>query len=283
MLTMPGHRLYSHFLTPDVLRQEYTELGKSSLVIGEQFGISSAVIRDHLKRYGIERRSISDAKRRYPEIDVSPFRNIQSPEIAYWLGFILADGCVHQSPRRQFVSIRLAAKDREHIDAFRKTARITNPIYDSVAQNPTAGITIHSSDFIAVLGKYGVMPHKDFRTRFPSALSPKLWPAFIRGYFDGDGTVYLRHRVAPNTRWTEPVCRFISGSPMFLNQLRDILNQAGIVTIKRYRNQRSNAYVLPLSGKRDNIRRFYDYIYAQPGDFLSRKRSVFEEYLNPCQ
>src|SRR6266567_4323157 len=122
----------------------------------------------------------------------------------------------------------------------------------------------------------GIVPNKTLTMPWPSHLPPDMVPAYIRGYFDGDGTLMQRHRVQPNTSWTETICRFTSGNPAFLDGLEQELISRGIGVLKRYRNQNSNAYVLPLSGRRENLLAFVDMIYQGSTVSLERKRLIFE-------
>lgn len=48
------------------------------------------------------------------------FKNIDSPEKAYWLGFILADGCLHISNANfsGHISIDISGRDVEHLKKF---------------------------------------------------------------------------------------------------------------------------------------------------------------------
>lgn len=45
------------------------------------------------------------------------FRSVSSPKVAYWLGFLAADGSVHKS--RNQLEIGLSIKDRRHLENFK--------------------------------------------------------------------------------------------------------------------------------------------------------------------
>src|SRR5439155_20900193 len=106
----------------------------------------------------------------------------------------------------------------------------------------------------------------------PDAIAYDFIPSFIRGFVEGDGSSYQRHRVAPNTSWTETTCKFTSGSVLFLDSLERELQKYGIRIRKRYRNQSSNAHVLPLSGTIENLSKFANLIYKDCTVCLDRKR-----------
>lgn len=52
------------------------------------------------------------------------FNEITSNNIAYWIGFITADGSVNKNS----LSIGLALKDKEHLEKFLKAIQATTPI-----------------------------------------------------------------------------------------------------------------------------------------------------------
>jgi LAGLIDADG DNA endonuclease family protein len=137
-------------------------------------------------------------------------------------------------------------------------------------------LTLCSRPLVEALAQWGVVPNKTLTMSWPDHLPAARMPAYIRGYFDGDGTVYQRQRSSPNSTWQETVCRFISGSVLFLDGLEQELTKRGIRTRKRYRNQGSNAHVLPLSGTRQNLLAFASLIYDGSTVALARKQAIFE-------
>jgi len=277
--TMPTRRgYYDEFLTKRVLKQEYVTLRKSSTVIGEQFGLSGGGIVLYLKRYNIARRNDAEKRRRYRKIDVRPFLELMSDNYAYWLGFLAADGCVYNWKGKVAFRLKLSLKDFQHLRRFHRLLRSDAPTpirhdqgYHSVQ------LDISDRQFTDALAKWGIVPNKTENLAFPKNLPPSLISAYVRGYFDGDGTVYQRRDFYKGKQRKEIVCRFISGSSSFLFDLAAILNANGIITNKMYRNQNSNAFVLPLSSKHENLQRFVDYLYTGATCSLLRKRKVFQE------
>lgn len=44
------------------------------------------------------------------------------------------------------------------------------------------------------LSKHGCVPNKSLILKFPTTLPNELVNDFIRGYFDGDGSVYINNK-----------------------------------------------------------------------------------------
>lgn len=107
--------------------------------------------------------------------------DINNEEKAYWLGFIVADGCVLWSKKNKCVSIRLAQKDNEHVRQFAKAVGYNSEIKKS-------RIDLYSKKMASCLIDLGVTPRKTFSVR-PWIGDASLMQHYWRGVFDGDGCV----------------------------------------------------------------------------------------------
>lgn len=134
--------------------------------------------------------------RRYA-VDLTYFESIDSPDKAYFLGFIAADGCVRRPSRGPSVlSIRISSEDEEILIQFLKHLKSDIPVLRSCYTTPWKGvqkeasfINVISDKFCKDLESYNVVERKT-RCYEPAPLPDDLKPHFMRGYFDGDGTVY---------------------------------------------------------------------------------------------
>ena len=123
------------------------------------------------------------------------------------------------------------------------------------------GIDIWSPQLCSDMAKYGIVNCKSLILQFPTNLPKPLVRHFIRGYFDGDGTVgvydgQLKFR--------------ITSSPMFANSLQDILiGELGLSKTKL--NEEGQARSLSYSGNRQ-VSKILDYLYAGATIYLARKK-----------
>lgn len=264
-------------LTETFLRQEYIERGRSPTAIAADAGVTRSTIRNDLLQYGIPPRGVGHHSRKYALVDGSGFIDLATDWHAYWVGFLAADGYIRADGSDWEVHIRLKAADAPHLAALKDGLHTEAPIQYLPNQSyPAAQIILRSRPLVEALAYWGIVPNKTLTMPWPDHLPAARIPAYIRGYFDGDGTVYQRQRSSSNSAWRETMCRFISGSVPFLDGLERELNRRGIHTRKRYRNQSSNAYGLPLSGRRQNLLAFASLIYDGSTIALARKRAVFE-------
>lgn len=161
--------------------------------LGRQFGCDSSMIYYVLEHRGVERRQqvACDNPGYFDEID--------TPDKAYWLGFIGADGCVTGFtggyPR---LVIKLARKDRDHLTILHKALKANRPIRDfedmSLGElRPYSALTVYSPPLVAGLGRHGITPRKSSTLRpwdGPAHLMPHYW----RGLVDGDGHIHINER-----------------------------------------------------------------------------------------
>jgi AP2 domain/LAGLIDADG-like domain len=260
-------RTFGAKLTADYLSVEYQKKNRSTKDIAAELGVSRQTVDSYLQRNRVPSRGRGN-RRIYPELtDVDGFLGPSTDWHAYWLGFLAADGCVNKTTLR----IKLKASDRAPIEDFRSRVCPAIPVKEGVANNkyPYCALEIHSRRLTDILSGWGIVPNKTLSIPFPS-LPPHLTPAFIRGYFDGDGTIFWRRRGGR----AEAACRFTCGSPAFLEGLAASLQSSGIVLLRPYRNGSGNAHVLPLSGAKANLRAFSTLIYNNASVCLKRKQEL---------
>lgn len=172
---------------------ELYKSGESSVEISNKFDVSPDGVRRVLKRNGVERRNQKEAQRQY-ELDDTVFEEINE-ESAYWLGFLMADGCVSQKKNDSYViSLHVATKDKEHLEKFRDFLNSNHPIHDRTTYggyskgSEFSTITLHSDKLAKDLKSYGVVERKSMSAEVNDRLKDNRH--FWRGVVDGDG--YLK-------------------------------------------------------------------------------------------
>lgn len=180
--------------TDQQLRQiikDYQENGISMQKIGNQFQVSKTVISRVLKENNIK---INKDNHIY-KADYDKFEIINTPEKAYWLGFIAADGCNYNRKTNATIKINIHQKDIKHLEKFRdfmnSNVNITTHVQDKGFSNhtPMCVITFNSLKMSTDLIDKGIVPNKSLILK-PPKIDEKYWLPYILGYFDGDGSIY---------------------------------------------------------------------------------------------
>lgn len=196
------------------------------------------------------------------------FNKIDDEEKAYWAGFIAADGNI----RKDFLKMRieLNIQDYSHLEKFKKSIQGENPIIESIRpKNHSCYIDVNCKEFCLALNNLGITPKKSLTLKIDFDLIPKeLRNHFIRGYFDGDGSInkYLRK----DKDCYEWEISFIS-SKDFLNQILEELNK------KRNFYSCGNNFRISFKAKQD-IEDIINYLYKDATIYMDRKIEKANEF-----
>lgn len=203
------------------------------------------------------------------------FHNITTEHQAYWLGVLFADGNVSKKIETQSGLIILSSKDTEWIELFKQDINYTGKIYEethNVFHKTISKVKISSDPMFSDLINLGCVPAKSLIIRIP-AISENLIRHFIRGYFDGDGTVGVyKNSSKENTKTLRS--GFCSGSKEFLEAIMCFL-PTNNRNVKKQSNR--NIYTINLSVN-DSIS-LYKYLYTDSTICLQRKREKFESFI----
>ena len=156
------------------------------------------------------------------------FAEIDNELVAYWLGFIFADGYIGQQENHYLFGICLKDTEIEHLYQFRRDIDSNHPIR-IMPDYHYAQIYVPDQDFISHLLKWGVTPRKSLTIQWPDNLPSPMVRHFIRGVMDGDGGM-----MKPGKQDRLPICEVAaSGSPIFLESLQTELRKRGIISAYR--------------------------------------------------
>ena len=244
--------------------------GMSCQKIADALKCSESYINKMLRTKGITKRTNVEYRTKQ-QFQHDYFSKINTEDKAYWLGVLMADGCITVKKSGQKM-IQLVVKDEELPVAFIKAIQGN---FKRKQYNDIYGVYLTSPQMFKDLNSHGCTLRKSLTLKFPQ-LPDDLIHHFIRGYFDGDGSVYIHHPKNYNntdTLYTNcGVC--IMGTFEFLNIIQ---THIGGNLKKEYRRE-SNTWKLTFSG-RNKISVFYKYLYQDATTCLLRKRNKFEKYL----
>jgi len=107
------------------------------------------------------------------------------PTSAYWAGFIAADGNLFAKDKS--LSIGLALRDLNHLEKFKRAVG-SNAKISIILSNNSARITIRSHNIFEALYNRGIRPNKSLTIQSVN-IPEKLIAPFLRGVYDGDGSI----------------------------------------------------------------------------------------------
>ena len=214
--------------------------------------------------------------------DKNYFEKIDTSDKAYWLGFLYADGCInelHNKNKKPTLNLELTLckSDENHLNKLKNCLMSDVPIkYRKTKFNDkeydSCRITINCTKLCRDLIRLKCIPNKTYDIKFPTfdIVPHEYMRDFIRGYFDGDGCIYINEkRIQIN----------FTGMFDMLKGISDFLISEKILRVlpKIYKDKRSNAQQMYIYGK-DSIKEILDYLYKNCNIYLDRKYQKYIEY-----
>ena len=161
--------------------------GKQYSEIIEIVGTTRRAVPKVIREAGIQARR----KNRYT-LNEQYFDNIDTPEQSYWLGMVASDGCITET---NYFAISLV--DKDVLDKLKADLEYTGEVYqtthvdDGYNRQPTYRINFSSKPLCDALRRIGIKECKSLSfNEIPSAIPKEFLRDFIRGYFDGDGSIF---------------------------------------------------------------------------------------------
>lgn len=250
--------------------------------LSELFPISQVAINTLLKRNGYMAKSKSELKRKYP-IQEDFFDKIDTEEKAYILGLLYADG--NNNTDRNSVNLGLKESDKEILDKITNLIQPTKPLQyiDTYKSREKIGFENSKNQYRLVIAnkhiserlvELGCGKAKTHNLTFPTEeqVPSHLVRHFVRGYFDGDGSVYGNK---------QKQFSFV-GTIDFLLPLQQILikelNFSETKLDQRHKDRDNNIRSLRYCGINQCIA-FRDWLYQDATIYLKRKKKIFDSYI----
>ncbi|KKN34071.1 hypothetical protein LCGC14_0797420 [marine sediment metagenome] len=211
------------------------------------------------------------------EIDETYFETINTEHKAYWLGFLYADGCVRiRKDTSHSLSFKQHKRDKDIFIKFNECLNSNYP-FKPVKNTNVYQIEIGSKKLVKALISKGCMPRKSLILSFPedTILPVNLQKHFIRGYFDGDGSISIVYQ--KRSKYPAPILN-IAGTKSVMSFIKEILVREGMegCQITPYMNKKAkNKLWYVILTRKKNILSFYHYIYRDASIFMERKNKKF--------
>ena len=275
----------------DKVVYNYTIKQYGQLKSGKEFGISASKVKKILLKHNIPIRDLhtaigianqtNDRTTQHYQKDINFFKN-ETSDMAWLLGFLASDGNVSKNSNR--IRIELSYVDREILEKIKKLVKIDNPIYERENKNGFKFVSLewsckeHKED----LAQYGIIPNKTYVLKPPLKLSPHFYIDYIRGYFDGDGTINLNHCQHGNAlRWG--IC---GASKPMLQWIVQILNeQYKIPPVNLHKDSSHDTDFYSITYSTCAARNIYNILYTPNSIYLNRKKEKYQSLLKevPCK
>lgn len=250
---MPAKRDYSQAI------KEYKS-GKSLSQIAKERHLCRHTLADRLRARDIPIRSSASYRERL--INHEAF-DILTDEAAYWIGFLMADGCVYQyhniTPR---VKLELAHRDIDILEKFKSFLSAEHDIRSRTASFSGKTARYDRLDFASQrivdrLAHFGVLPQKTAREQVYHLENNRH---FWRGVVDGDGSL----------TWSAgyPAFHLVGGQKLMEQFCEHVAANLSIYTIPRNYKDR-NVWTVCIYGQKASS--LVGHLYSNQHIALKRK------------
>lgn len=258
--------------------EELVRAGKNITEIKKILKRSECSVSRIIKKRGI-RKLVVESTKKY-NYNESFFEKIDNEEKAYWLGFLCADGnIIRKNGILEGVVLQLSSKDQDHLIEFAKVicktltkeqiktnnAKLNGKIFEGKR------FSAYSKKLAEDLIELGCMPNKSLILKFPTKeqVPDKLINHFMRGYFDGDGCIYI------STKYNKASFDIV-GTEKFCESYRLKLNEK-ITKKERKKFAPAGKNVIFRESEKKRIKEIEKFLYCGATVFLERKREKFKQ------
>lgn len=259
----------------DEIITEYLDNNVSANQLAINNGCSCSTITRMLREHNI----IVRGHRKYA-LDENYFDDICTEEKAYIFGFLCADGSINRM--KQTISMSLQETDQNILEKMRIAVKSEKPLeYIDYTDKHDFGYTyrnqyrwiMFSGHMCDELISKGMVERKSKSLKFPS-INAELTRHFVRGYYDGNGSIF-RHVINENNM---PVTVTITSTESFCKELSEKCNAMGMRThVYDASNHNGITNVFTISGK-NVCKEFLKWIYEDSAIRLERKYQRYAEY-----
>jgi len=262
----------------DIYYNEYIN-GTSALKLEEKYELSKGYLYRWFNKLDLPLRDNSVNSKQY-SFNENYFENIDTEDKAYWLGFVYADGFITSKRKHdnRSLGISLGIKDESHLQKLNYCLNSNTPVNKYIE---TAGFGIGnkycrviyvSKKLTNDLIKHGVYENKTDIITSPNTIPYKYIKDFIRGYFDGDGSIWKQDSN------TQVNIGFVGTNDLLQFIMKYLLDNNAILREYPLNKRKSEQIVSNFKfGGNYNSFRFLDFIYKDSNIYLNRKYHIYLE------
>ena len=203
--------------------------------------------------------------RNHPRLAVNEnYFKTWSPEMAYILGFILADGCIVKGIYKGYSDALKFGVQKRDIDILEKIKKELSSNHKISPSLNAFHLGITSQIIVDDLKKLGIIYRKSLRENVP--IVPREYiKDFIRGVIDGDGSIHFDKRNHP----TISVCGGKNTITFIQNHFLNTFNlYSKICSVKKDENSQFLFYIAYRS---NSAKTLIDYLYTNSTLYIKRK------------
>lgn len=251
----------------------YVENKYGIIKSGKEFGLGERIVRRILQEGDIKLRTKEEAlilqnKARRIMVNDNYF-DTEDHNMAYILGILASDGTVRKKVNE--VKLTLNENDAELLEKIKAEIDYVGNIrhYEDVKGFKNATLAFTSKKIKNKLAEYNIVPEKTLTFSFPQKLKKEYWIDFIRGYFDGDGSVGM---AGEGLRWQ--IC---SATKDVLQTIVDFFEEEYEIPKVNIQVQQRVKPLYSIQYSTNSTKKIFQILYTPESLYLERKFKKFSD------
>lgn len=255
----------------------YIEEKLSTPKIAKIFGCNYNKICHILDEFNIKR--VNNGIRKY-HLNENYFDNIDTPNKAYVLGLMCADGCNFPPKGTAFISLQ--ESDRKLLEDIRNEIGSNQPLRiidqsrrkeNNYSYNNMCTLNMYSKHICNSLTNLGVVQNKSLILEFPN-IKKCYYSHFLRGYFDGDGSIYQNYKNENNKH----IILTFTSTEQFCKKIKEIVEKELGIYCGIYEASCHNGITKAATLSGTSAVKLLHWMYKDADLYLQRKYDRYIEY-----
>lgn len=235
--------------------------------LSQKYNLSQSFFNRIFRENNWEKRKRSDYK--HYEINENYFDQIDTPNKAYIIGLLYADGCNYV--KRSEIRLSLQENDKQILYDINNELNSNRELrirhFDNPNWQDSYTLTICNKHISQRLNELGVIPNKSLVLDFPEWITPELFPFLLKGYIDGDGWIQ-KYNIG-----------FMSSDKFCYGVCNYLLNNYGLISkvMDMKRNYSEHTKTWYMCGK-TNYQSLAKLMFSQPTIGIARKTQKYYDF-----
>lgn len=258
---------------------ELYKQGMGQREIASKMKRNTGTIKDTLIKYGvhktIQETNISKYAINQDFFDV----NNQTYNSAYVMGLIAADGWISRVDNQ--ICIELQRSDKELLEKVNLALENEREVKDYVTGRgyENSKLYFYSRKMKEDLNKFNLVPNKTYDKNYkrPNLLKPEFEMAFLRGMFDGDGSITMVQK-SKVPKW-----QIDTSNEDVALWILEVFKKHNMNLCHNYNDKVNVILHRCNTARKEYIREIYDLFYNNPNEinpiYMERKKKRFEEIM----
>jgi len=259
----------------EIIYQEYLK-GIQQKVLDKKYNTDTNYL---FKKHNLKCRTISESIIKFRNSCIKlnyDFKNINNEYEAYIVGLFLADGHVGNGQLGLFLKKSDVELIQQIKDYFSKNIKLQ-------ITKTTAGFVVSSKQVCENAIKLGILQKKTNKSFTIPEINDNLIKHLIRGYFDGDGSIFKCNNKYLKSNICSPTIDILENFQQILknNNIESTINKENRIgkpqiILGRTYLATMDMYRLYIR-KKDELKKLYYFLYKDCNICLERKKKVFED------